>query len=87
MFTCAFIVGGDSMARVYCIILKILTVINLVLVSLNFVIPLLGLPIVGAPTPVQAILLYVYFGTFAWPILTGLILLLNVFKPGGGKTG
>ncbi|MHA2427712.1 MAG: hypothetical protein ACXADB_06790 [Candidatus Hermodarchaeia archaeon] len=75
------------MARVYCNVLKILAVINLVLISLNFVIPLISPPVVGAPTPTQAILIYVYFGTFTWPIFTGLILLLDVFKPGGGKTG
>ncbi|MFX0170244.1 MAG: hypothetical protein ACFE89_12960 [Candidatus Hodarchaeota archaeon] len=69
------------MARVYRILLQILAVLNLVVVSLNLVLPLVGLPVNGTPTPAQAILIYIYFGTFTWPILTGLILLLNVFKP------
>ncbi|NIM96890.1 MAG: hypothetical protein GTO24_02030, partial [candidate division Zixibacteria bacterium] len=51
------------------------------------VIPLVAFPIVGTPTPTQAILIYIYLGTFTWPILTGLILLLDIFKPGGGATG
>ncbi len=74
------------MARVYRILLGILAVLNLVLISLNIVIPLLAFPIVGAPTPIQAVLIYIYFGTFSWPILTGLIVLFDVFKPGGGTT-
>ncbi len=75
------------MARAYRILLAILAVVNLVLVTLNVVIPLVAFPIVGTPTPTQAILIYIYLGTFTWPILTGLILLLDIFKPGGGATG
>lgn len=75
------------MARVYRIILAILAVVNLVLVSLNVLIPIVAIPVVGAPTPAQAILLYMYPVTTTWPILTGLIILFDVFKPGGGMTG
>ena len=82
-----FIVGGDLIARVYRIILAILVVVNLVLVSLNFLISLVAIPVVGAPTPTQTILLYMYPVTTTWPILTGLILLFDVFKPGSGMTG
>jgi hypothetical protein len=75
------------MTRIYRILLAILAVLNLVLVSLNLVIPLVAIPVVGAPNPTQAILLSIYPATFTWPILTGLILLFDVFKPGGGATG
>lgn len=87
MMTLDCVVGGDSMARIYRIILAILVVVNLVLVSLNFLIPPVVFPgIVGAPTPTQAILIYIYLFTNTWPIFTGLILLFDVFKPGGGTT-
>jgi hypothetical protein len=87
MLTNDFILGGDPMARVYRLILAILAVVNIVLVSLNFIIPLVAIPVVGAPTPTQAILIYIYPATNTWPIFTGLILLFDVFKPGGGMTG
>jgi hypothetical protein len=87
MRTYGFFVGGDLMTRIYRIILAILAVVNLALVSLNLLIPLVATPVVGAPTPLQTALIGIYPITNTWPILTGLILLFDVFKPGGGMTG
>ena len=75
------------MARFFRIILAVLAVVNVVLVSLFLVIPLVATPVVGAPTPLQSALLGIYPVTATWPIFTALILLFDVFKPGGGMTG
>ena len=75
------------MARVYRIILAVLGVVNLVLVSLYLLIPLVATPMVGAPSPLQTMLLAIYPVTATWPVFTALILLFDVFKPGGGMTG
>ena len=63
MHKLGFSVGGDPMARVYRIILAILAVVNLVLVGLNFLTPLVAIPVVDAPTQAQAILIYMYHVT------------------------
>jgi hypothetical protein len=75
------------MAKVYRIILAALAVVNIILVSLNILIPLVAGTVVGAPSPVQAILIWTYPVTTTWPVFTGIIILLDIFKPGGGMTG